>query len=231
MTYGINHATSVSSSSCFDRNSSFNINGVRIAVNKGNSLQNIISRINSVSSRTGVSAKLTRSGEITLISKNNKPIKIQDKFGVLFGLGSKNSKGVSTIPKLSDDLIDISAKNNNVIYLKNNSSKQQNNIKQEHVIEKINKLKNGTQQEQKKLTDYWLSICMRLDLYFLKNINPYVKDYNQFIENVQNQVNIENPVYVNSEKIKAESLKTMLSLYKKCYSADEIDKLNIRFLA
>lgn len=126
MTYAINHATSVSASSCFDRNSSFNINGVRIAVNKGNSLQNIISRINSVSSRTGVSAKLTRSGEITLTSKNNKPIKIQDKFGVLFGLGSKNSKGTSTIPKLSDELIGVSAKNNNVVYLKNNNTVKKN---------------------------------------------------------------------------------------------------------
>lgn len=126
MTYAINHATSVSASSRFDRNSSFNINGVRIAVNKGNSLQNIISRINSVSSRTGVTAKITRAGEITLTSKNNKPIKIQDKLGVLFGLGSKNSKGASTIPKLSDELMGTSAKNNNVVYLKNNNPVKKN---------------------------------------------------------------------------------------------------------
>ena len=233
MVGNVNTVASVSAVSRFETNGSFSINGVKVTVFKGNSLKAIVHRINSVSSRTGVIAKINEAGKITLSSKNNKPIKIQDRQGVLFCTKGKTDK-VGNISKLTDvihnkDMPDNVVKvDGNVTYIKNAKPIKDSDSLYENILQKIGNYSNRNLEERVKLSKYWLSICVGIQHYYTNNIDTHVQHYKDYLDELYNEVN--NPYICNINVDSIDTVKNILHLYSKCYSTDNLKSLSSNIL-
>lgn len=226
MTTAITASTQIHSTSRFTKSGYFSINGIKIRVCRTDNMRDIVNRINNVTSRTGVKAKITVGGDIIFTSRNNKPIKITDKQGVLFGCNNKASINIPSLRSLCNY--------DNVKYIKNTSPLKKGNNISDNLLQKLNQMKECSEEEQVKLSKCWLNVCCSIEHYVNNNIKSYIADmrdyYNAEAKRLSN-TNEEVKPHIYTINAKEERIMNILEIYTVCYSEKELQETTSSILA